>query len=169
MVLKIIFSWVFKAFFLRMAIEKSAVILNPNNLYVTCFVFFCGKFWDFPHYPGGLNFMRKYLGLDLSYFFFFLINCPGPSEVTFKLDSYSSLMKIFCIISLIIFLLIFSILSFWIIYYSNIKIIKPIFDFSHLFSPFTFLFYFLRYFFDFIFQPVFWCFFSLFQVSCFIF
>lgn len=95
MVLKIIFIIVFKVFFLQMAIEKSAVILNPNNLYVTCFVFFCGKFWDFHRYPGVLNFMRKYLGLDLFYFFFFKINCSGPSEVTFKLDSYSSLMEIF--------------------------------------------------------------------------
>lgn len=34
--MKIIFITVFKVFLLQIAVEKSDVILSPNNLYVTC-------------------------------------------------------------------------------------------------------------------------------------
>lgn len=71
MVLKITFIRVFKTFLFQKAIERSDVILNPNNLYVTCLIFPCGEFLDLSYYPGDLNFMRKCLGLGLSYFFFF--------------------------------------------------------------------------------------------------
>lgn len=50
-----------------MSVEKSDFILSSNNLYVTCLGLFLWRTVAFSHYPHGLNFMKQYIGLGLSY------------------------------------------------------------------------------------------------------